>query len=268
MSAFRTRASQTSLAGLLVLIPALSAVGEVVTLTSIKDNTLYEDPTGATSNGSGTHLFAGETLGGSLRRGLIEFDVAGAVPEGATIISASVRLHMSMTSTAGVVVELHRVLQEWGEGASVGFGEEGAGAPSAPGDATWLHTFFDTSFWDQPGGDFDASASGSAVVFSNGFYTWGPTPGITADVQAWLKAPEMNHGWMLLGDESALQTAKRFDTREHPDTSVRPMLTIEYLPVPEPATCIFLTMGSAATLWCRRLAGTGAGGTPAPQRIS
>jgi hypothetical protein len=254
MAAIREPAWPACLSVLLALSTAVRAMGEVVSITSSKDNTLYEDPHGAISNGSGTHLFAGETFAGFLRRGLIEFDVAGAVPPGAAIVSASLQLHMSMTATAAAVVEVHRALNEWGEGASVGFGEEGAGAPSAPGDATWLHTFFNTEFWNQPGGDFEPDASGGMVVFGNGFYTWGPTSQMTLDVQAWLDTPESNHGWLLLGEESAVQTAKRFDTHEHPDPDVRPVLTIEYIPVPEPATLILLVGGLAILVGprCRR----------------
>ena len=53
-----------------------------VILTPVQDNTLFEDLT-PLSNGSGEHLFAGNTSRGSARRALMQFDVAGGVPAGA-----------------------------------------------------------------------------------------------------------------------------------------------------------------------------------------
>ena len=55
-----------------------------------------------------------------------------------------------------------------------------------------------------------------------------------ADVQSWLDNPATNFGWLVLGDESASATAKRFDTRE---SASPPVLTIEYTrttPSPRP----------------------------------
>ena len=53
---------------------------------------------------------------------------------------------------------------------------------------------------------------------------------MVADVQAWLDNPASNFGWLVLGDETAIATAKRFDTRE---SASPPMLTIEFIPGPE-----------------------------------
>lgn len=58
-----------------------------------------------------------------------------------------------------------------------------------------------------------------------------------ADVQAWLDNPASNFGWLVLGDETGIATAKRFDTRE---SASPPVLTIAYiagprvLPTPRP----------------------------------
>ena len=48
---------------------------------------------------------------------------------------------------------------------------------------------------------------------------------MVADVQSWLDNPASNFGWLVLGDETAIATAKRFDTRE---SASPPMLTIEF----------------------------------------
>jgi hypothetical protein len=42
-----------------VLLAAPPAAGSVVTLTAVRDNTLFEDAAGSLSNGSGPAIFAG-----------------------------------------------------------------------------------------------------------------------------------------------------------------------------------------------------------------
>ena len=39
---------------------------------------------------------------------------------------------------------------------------------------------------------------------------------MVADVQSWLDNPATNFGWLVLGDESDILTAKRFDTQRVP----------------------------------------------------
>jgi hypothetical protein len=48
------------------------------------------------------------------------------------------------------------------------------------------------------------------------------------DVQSWVNNPATNFGWILIGNESVSRTSKRFDSREHPAASVRPVLNIEF----------------------------------------
>jgi hypothetical protein len=113
---------------------------------------------------------------------------------------------------------------------------EGDGAPATPNDATWRHRFFDTVFWTTQGGDFSATVSASQSVGGVGQYTWS-SPQMIADVQSWVNNPASNFGWLVLGDESTIATAKRFDTRE---SASPPVLTIQYisgprvLPTPRP----------------------------------
>ena len=215
-----------------------NALADSVSIGASHDNTLYQDAAGALSNGAGEFFFSGNTNANVSRRGLIMFDIASAVPAGSTINNVALTLHMSMTSGGASNVELHRVLQAWGEGASDAPGGEGAGTAAMPGDATWLHTFFNTSFWTNPGGDFDPAVSAVQNVDAIGFYTWN-SAGMTANVQQWLNNPGTNFGWLLRGDESILNTSKRYDTRENATPGFRPALLIDYTPVPGPASwCI------------------------------
>jgi hypothetical protein len=203
-------------------------------LNARKDNTLYENATGGVSNGAGPTFFVGNTnqLSGSLRRALVAFPVADSIPPGSTILSASLTLHMSRTNAAApsATVELHRALADWGEGTSVGDANGGAGAAAATGDATWVHRFFGATSWSTPGGDFDGQSDASKSVGAVDFYTWESTGRMVSAVQQWLDNPASNFGWVILGDEEGTATAKRFDSRENIDPSVRPRLAVTYQP--------------------------------------
>jgi len=227
-----------SCAAAAMIITAAPARADVITLSSVRDNTLYQDAAGSLSNGAGEGFFAGNTTAGLTRRGLVRFDLS-SLPAGATITNVTLTLHMSMTSTGATNVSLHRVLADWGEGTSDAAGGEGAGAPATTGDATWLHTFYNTSFWASAGGDFNAASSALTSVNAVGFYSWSSAQMI-ADAQQWVATPASNFGWLLRGDESAPNTSKRFDTRESLTASFRPALIIEYTPVPGPGALALL----------------------------
>lgn len=206
----------------------------IVSVGATKDNTLYQNSTGARSNGEGQYMFVGTNAGGDRRRAVVAFDVASNVPNGSTIVSATLRLHMSRTSSGSRAVSLHRLLASWGEGTSVASGQEGAGAESTVGDATWMHRYYDMTLWSSPGGDFATAVSDVQAIDVTGYYTWGSTAAMVADVQAWLDTPSSNRGWLLLGNESIVRTAKRFDTRQNTSAERRPRLTISYTAVIPP----------------------------------
>lgn len=214
-----------------------TASADTVTLTTIKDNTLYS--TGTTSNGAGTGLYCGRTGlngGPTVQRSVFAFDVGAVVPPGSTVTSATLTLVLVAWSPNNQATQTHsiyRLLADWGEGESMG--DSGMGAPAEPGDATWLHTFYPTDFWAQPGGDFVAVASASASVMPLLMpYTWGSTERMVADVQCWLDEPGCNFGWLMRGNETGLNTAKRFASKEWFDPAERPLLTIEFTPPPPP----------------------------------
>ena len=238
-----------------------AVVAEALELLSDRHNTIYEplppfDPDSAEanlSNGSGDFLFAGRTNNngfGLSRRALIHFDIAGAIPAGATITGVDLQLYVSQSISGDRAVSLHALLQDWGEGESDAPGMEGRGAAAQVGDATWLHTAFGAGEWSNPGADFAPDPSAvTPVGFGLSFYHW-TGPGMVADVQNWLDNPGANFGWLVLGDESQMASAKRFDGRESnfvdPFTgfSTVPRLTVEFVPVPEPATWGLLAIGA------------------------
>ncbi len=224
------KTTKTPFAVVLCIVTGFAAGQTTVDLDAAKDNTLYQSATGTISNGAGQWMFSGLTNGFSVRRCVIEFDVAGAIPAGATIESAELTLLMSRSISDESSVALHRVSQEWGEGNSDAGGEEGSGTVAADGDVTWVHAIYDTggasTFWASSGGDYDGQVSAAVDVWLPGFYTWS-TPQLAADVQAWLDDDNANHGWMIITDEEN-PSAKRYNTREDPNPSNRPVLRVTY----------------------------------------
>jgi hypothetical protein len=246
------------LAALLGGVPSL-ATAQLANINPIKDNTLYQyvPADGDRSNALGNHFFAGETGMGEFRRGVLAFDIAGNIPAGSTILGVTLSLNMSRTGLDDARnIELHKMLADWGEGTSVAPGEEGTGAPATTNDATWRHRFFDTIFWTTEGGDFSATVSASQSVGPVGVYTWSSSQ-MRADVQSWLDDPASNFGWLVLGDEVDILSAKRFDTRE---SASPPVLSIIYRPAgPRPTP----TPRPRPTPNCGRVH---CGPTPAPPR--
>ena len=213
---------------LLTCLTATSVFADRVHIPADRDATLIEDAEGDVANGSGPVFFAGQTNQPAFgaRRGVIRFDVAAALPENALIDRAFLNLYQNSGNAEPSAVTLHRVLADWGEGAS--FSAGGKGAPAELGDATWLHTFYDVQYWVQEGGQFIPHAGASEVVEGTGFYTWQSTVHLVNDVRLWLHAPQQNFGWLVMGDEDSKGSVKRFDSREGMTPGQHPVLTVEY----------------------------------------
>jgi hypothetical protein len=236
-----------SLAGLLML-PAAAVAQITATFGANRDNTLYETTAGNLSNGAGQYMFAGNIAdrgGGASRRAVVGFNVS-SIPRGSTVTSARLTLHMSKTIATAQNVRLFQLTTNWGEGTSNAPAEEGMGTAATTNSATWLHTFFSANRWTRAGGDFATTASATESVAGIGDYTWGSTAQMVADVQEWVNNPAANFGWILIGNEAANTTSKRFDTSEHPTAAFRPELVIAYRPIPEPASIALAAGGMGA----------------------
>jgi hypothetical protein len=197
-----------------------------ITLSPTKDNTLIEDATGSLSNGAGAAFYVGKIMQGTVRRGVIAFDIAGNIPSGSQILSVTLAVSVTRSNGQAEPVGLHKLLADWGEGTSSTSG--GRGAPSTTNDATWIHRFFNTSLWASAGGDFSSTESGSQTLAGTGRYVFGSSGGMVADVQDWVDNPSANFGWLLEGDEATSQTARQIASREHANTVLRPVLTVTY----------------------------------------
>ena len=231
---------------------AATAEAAIVTLTPLKDNTLYESSEGNLSNGQGGSIFVGKTGfndGFNLRRGLIAFNIASVIPAGSTVSNVTLTMFLAQSSPDpnSVSVSLHVASKDWGEGASSG---GGAGGLAATGDATWVHNFFATSTWTNLGGDFRGASSAATTVNNAGLdYLWSAGT-LVADVQAWVDNPASNFGWFLIGNESRDTSAQRFASSEG-ILSQAPRLTITYT-IPEPSTALLGLAGAFALLRRRR----------------
>jgi hypothetical protein len=215
-----------------------------VTLSPVKDNTLYEPAPLEASNGAGPGFYVGKTAGPygvsdpvpRIRRGLVMFDIAGSsIPAGSTVDSVCLEIEVTKMPNSPLgepprhaMINLHTASASWGESMSQAGG--GGGTPF-PGDATWTYRSFDTQAWTTPGGDFSGASSAGVLVDGLGVFKWGSTPEMVSDVQGWFDTPGINHGWVLVGGEAATDTltAKEFASRDNLAADKRPpKLTIYY----------------------------------------
>ncbi|USN98515.1 MAG: DNRLRE domain-containing protein [Phycisphaeraceae bacterium] len=220
-----------ALAGSLTSI--VTAGPSVVLIAADRDCTLLENDFGDTANGAGEYFHIGSNAQGNIKRALIHFDIASAVPAGATIEGAQLSLFCSRASSGGLITAtVSRVLADWGEGTSNPSGNEGGGAPATANDATWLYRFYvpggPSPTWTTPGGDFVPASSGFTTIGApNQFYLFESVQ-MAADVQGWLDNPAANFGWIIRGQESGTRNARRFESRTSPITSARPELAVFY----------------------------------------
>jgi len=210
-----------------------------VSLSPSKDNTLYQLQTGDASNGVGEYMFTGRTKDGFIRRAVIQFNLAAAIPAGATINAVSLQMRASRVSNnTARPTTLYRLLADWGEGTSNANQNEGQGAAPTTNDATWHHRFYPGTLWTAQGGDFTASATSSISIGGTGIYTW-TGASLVADVQAWLDTPSTNFGWIVRGDETTTETAKRFDSRQNTTIANRPVLIVDYTSATVAGACCY-----------------------------
>jgi PEP-CTERM motif len=243
------------------------ASADVITIPASQDATLFGTSAANNNSSSGPGMFVGADGMSRPKRGLIEFNIPGFVPAGATINSASLSLVLGQVAgsdTTARTIGLFDVTTDWAAGASgttgfpgPGFGGTGQGFLPNIGDVTWNFSKFDTIPWNTSGGggDFSSTESAATVVSQNlnTPYVWGSTPQMVADVKGWLDGTMANFGWLLKNDsEGSATTFRAFYTAEgaveqgFPDFA--PVLTVDFSEravVPEPSTWAMLLLGFA-----------------------
>ena len=205
-----------------------------------RDSTIFEFTplSGDLSEGGGSWIFTGRTNQpadqGPIRRGLIFFDLANSgIPPNALVTKVTLQLHLSASAprSGPQSTSLHRLLADWGEGLSF---SQGTGGVPTPGDATWRYPFGFLLLLNPLNGQRRAGTSPLPPAPTRWFnrvrfYTWSSFQ-MVMDVQDWLSAPATNFGWIILGNETLSQSAKRFDSRQNPTAANRPLLIVEYQP--------------------------------------
>jgi hypothetical protein len=186
-------------------------VVKALTLSATKDASIFNADGSYNENGSGGSDIMRVGYSdeyGYIVRSLVAFDVS-SIPKNVKIISASLVFTIGKSGNNVKSVFVHKLTQNWTEGASLVEGCDYAdsycrepGASVGEGnDVTWLHTQYSTAEWTTSGGTF--ASTPSASVPNGGMGTFS-SQGLVDDVKAWMSAPDSNFGWILKVDEDAI----------------------------------------------------------------
>ncbi|MBI5871137.1 MAG: DNRLRE domain-containing protein [Actinobacteria bacterium] len=181
---------------------------------------------GATLNyGASTDLVVGNYNASSdNRRGLLRFDLS-VIPVGSTVNAATMSLYQHAQEDASTPqLGVYYATRSWTEGT-------GSGTATADG-ATW-NTYDGLSNWSSAGGDFNGTAQATAIApDSTGAWLDFQITGLT---QSWVSGSLANEGMFVKksGENPAVRDFKTFYSSEYlGDPSLRPKLTVEYVPAP------------------------------------
>ena len=106
---------------------------------------------------------------------------------------------------------MHRLLTPWG--AAANWTNATSGVPWAVPGA-------------EAGRDYSANGTPGVFLFGSGDYAFGSTNELFADLDAWIKNPATNHGWILISNgEGTGGTARHFGSSE---STTPPELFVRY----------------------------------------
>lgn len=261
-----------------------SARGDQIELGAAQDATLLGGSDATTNNSlADPGIFVGTDGEGNPKRGLIEFNIAGSIPSGATITGVTLQMTVGQVAGSGgggsggtsgpETISLFDESQAWGQptnfpGATT-FGGTGHGTAPDPGDATWNYAFYSTTPWTIAGGDWSSSLTDIADASVTGTlasFTWSSAAMVT-DVQNWLNDPSNNFGWVIKNaDETDIRTFRAFWSAQgaaaNDDPALAPELTVTYTAAP-PATAYWsgAQSGAAGLVWSTELGSSSSPGT-------
>lgn len=225
----------------LAFLPAVTRADQI-NLAPTQDNTIFSESSNSAGGEIGVFVGSNNAAGPPSRRGLVQFNLS-SIPAGSTITGATLTMYLEMANNATArTIDLHRLNVGWGEG-TAGAGQlNGAGFAAATGDATWTEAMHSVTNWPA-GGDFQSAVSASASISGTTVgapFSW-TSATLLSDVQSWYANASSNHGWeMISNGEGTGGSVKTFYTKEFTDVTLRPVLSITY--VPEPATLGLLAL--------------------------
>ena len=220
---------------LVASLAASGAFGDSVMLMSSGDTDISESPPD-NNNGGSTSFTSGANGRLERSRGLIRFDLAGQIPDNASIQAVSLTLVCTQIPGMGPAdstFDLHRLLVDWGEGS--GFNPDNDfGRPALPGEATWNNRFHPSTPWSVVGaaapGDFSSTVSSFVFVQDVGAYVFPTSDAMVADVKTWLASPSANFGWIVISEsENVIRSHRNFGSRENTTAGNQPILTVQYV---------------------------------------
>jgi hypothetical protein len=213
-------------AGLSLTSQALTP-SRTCTLTAIPANTTVVTDT-TVRQGSPTANFGTATTltvasGASVnQRTYVRFDLAAcspAMPAGATVRLATLRLYVTVMSSACRTIDLFPVTAAWSETGLTWNNQPFGTAINNPASASRTATFA-------------IGTPGGCQNRTNGTYVVGAT--VTSDVAAFVAGTSTNYGWMLRDDVegSATTRTETFSSKDLDTAAQAPQLVITYVVVP------------------------------------
>lgn len=189
-------------------------------------DTMYQSNQTDLNSGAAQWLIAGDfnsSFWGSMRS-VVSFDLS-QIPEGSTINSATFSLYqLAQVDNSTPTLDVHYLTRDW---------TEGTGVLNNTGDGATWSTHDGVNPWSDPGGDYSAAASASAVApDSNASWVdWD----VTSLAQAWVDGSIPNNGLLVKEDMENPWTwdMKIYASSDYgTDPSLRPKLVIDYVPAP------------------------------------
>ena len=218
--------------------------GQEVTFSgALRDTTLIVSPRKQERNynAGGEEFLLCTPVGGIF---FVAFDIMEAFEEigitrGSSILDASISLYAgSVGSDSAQQIIIRRVLLPWHEGVQ-------KSQPAKENELTYNSAMHQNFPWNKPpaqamlegvNGEHPSDYNGSEDVAyridgltevgaAGGRYVWKGTP-ITDAARFWLANPDYSYGYLFALRDGT--TSVRFSSKEHPDETRRPILTIRY----------------------------------------
>jgi len=162
----------------------------------VEDATLWQSAS-IWNDGANERISTGTSAAGGYSRSLIRFDL-GAVPAGATVVSADLTLMQNYKNGASASIDVLRVTGGWSEG---------------------------TVTWDNFAGAVDPSPVASFTAVGNGGFG-ARTVDVRDLAQDWVSGAAANHGVAI--DSPTDTTRSEFRSSESPALGERPALSLCY----------------------------------------